>query len=249
MKKFSFLLIILMLAFSLFSVNTILVFAEGEETCEHVYDDCMDADCNVCGETRDVPGHVFTTWVSNGDATCEADGTERAKCDFCDEESTRTSPDSKLPHSYGEWIVVTEPTDDTDGVKKQVCTNCGYENSEVFSKPIDDGEGEKQPAPEGEGELSENEELGGLFDELWAILIELKDDFVELVDDLIVFIESDETYSNIATIVLAVLAVIFIPFLIALLVIGYILIAIILIIVTAVMWVLEWALGAIMGLL
>ena len=56
-----------------------------------------------CGYTtsKDVSatGHSFTNYVSNGDATCTANGTETAKCDNCDATDTKTAVDSKLDHS------------------------------------------------------------------------------------------------------------------------------------------------------
>ena len=44
-----------------------------EVSCEHVYDDCVDVDCNRCGEERTAPGHT------SGEATC----TEAYVCDAC----------------------------------------------------------------------------------------------------------------------------------------------------------------------
>jgi len=32
------------------------------------------------------------------------------------------------PHVWSEWVVITEPTEQTAGSKKQTCTTCGYEN-------------------------------------------------------------------------------------------------------------------------
>ena len=43
-----------------------------DDHTQHVYDDCYDAGCNVCGETRTVTGHVYDNAC---DATCNA-------CDF-----------------------------------------------------------------------------------------------------------------------------------------------------------------------
>ena len=54
------------------------------------------ATCGTASETttrQDVPalGHSFTNYVYNGDATCDGDGTETAKCDRCDVTDTRTA--------------------------------------------------------------------------------------------------------------------------------------------------------------
>ncbi|MGN0443690.1 MAG: cohesin domain-containing protein, partial [Acutalibacteraceae bacterium] len=64
--------------------------------------------CSVCNaeinrEPKEIEnlGHSFTNYVSNGDATCTADGTKTAKCDRedCDEADTVTDTGSKLGHT------------------------------------------------------------------------------------------------------------------------------------------------------
>ena len=57
-----------------------------------------------CGDTytEAIPatGHSFTNYVYNEDATYEADGTETAKCDNCDETDTRTAEGTQLAYTY-----------------------------------------------------------------------------------------------------------------------------------------------------
>lgn len=52
-------------------------------------------------------GHTFTNYVSNNDATCTVDGTETAKCDYCNATDTKTIVGSATGHSYenGKCIV------------------------------------------------------------------------------------------------------------------------------------------------
>ena len=120
-------------------------------TCAHVYDKCEDVECNLCGEVREPAAHVFTKYVFNNDSTCTTDGTETATCENCDKTDTRVKYNSKTghaystatclapmtcscgatlgvsaPHTFGEWSVVTEPTDITEGVKEHTCTLCGH---------------------------------------------------------------------------------------------------------------------------
>ena len=70
-------------------------------------------------ETVKLPalGHSFTNYVYNGDATCDGDGTETAKCDRCDVTDTRTA-------------VATAGCDlhTVDGAK--VCAVCGKVNGQ-----------------------------------------------------------------------------------------------------------------------
>ena len=62
--------------------------------------------CALCGHnlhtvaTPDPLDHSFTNYVSDGNATCEADGTKTAECayDDCDEKSTVADTGSKLAH-------------------------------------------------------------------------------------------------------------------------------------------------------
>lgn len=35
-------------------------------------------------------------------------------------------------HTFGDWIVVVEPTETTEGLQKRVCSKCGYEETEVL---------------------------------------------------------------------------------------------------------------------
>ncbi len=57
-----------------------------------------------CGDTytEAIPatGHSFTNYVYNEDATYDADGTETAKCDNCDETDTRTAEGTQLAYTF-----------------------------------------------------------------------------------------------------------------------------------------------------
>ena len=57
--------------------------------------------CTVCGAViKEALGHSFTKYFSDGNATCEEDGTETAKCDRCDATDTRTDEDSAKGHNW-----------------------------------------------------------------------------------------------------------------------------------------------------
>lgn len=47
-------------------------------------------------------GHTFTTYVSNNNATCTDDGTETAKCDYCEATDTRIDEGSATGHDWSE---------------------------------------------------------------------------------------------------------------------------------------------------
>ncbi len=69
-------------------------------------------------------GHSFTSYVSNGDATCEHDGTKTATCDRCDSTETITDTGSKLEHSFGEYLTNNNATCERDGTKSRSCSVC-----------------------------------------------------------------------------------------------------------------------------
>lgn len=154
-------------AFAFANKNTIFVpNATAEEiyealnfACDHVYDDrCLDTTCNLCGEEREEPGHTFENYVSNGDATCVKNGTETAKCEYCDATDTREDDNSMIPHDYskatclapatcsvckeetggygdheyGEWEETIKPTNETTGVKTKTCAICNQKYEEVI---------------------------------------------------------------------------------------------------------------------
>ena len=89
--------------------------AEEAEAHEHSYTETVTtaATCTEegvktytceCGDTytEAIPatGHSFTNYVYNEDATYDADGTETAKCDNCDETDTRTAEGTQLAYTF-----------------------------------------------------------------------------------------------------------------------------------------------------
>ncbi len=85
--------------------------------------------CWLCGETdeREVPGtaleHLFLEYTSNGDATCEADGTKTATClNGCGTEDTVADEGSQLDHADEDGDKVC---DDCEAEIVDVCPDCG----------------------------------------------------------------------------------------------------------------------------
>ena len=147
-------------AFALVNENVVFVNSEDANDiydalnvyCDHVYDDCLDVDCNRCLAVRVAPGHSFTNYVFEESTSCKVDGTETAKCDHCDATNTRTVQNTKGPHDWkdatctspkkcaacgategdvtghtlGEWRLVKDPTTRSEGVEERKCLNCDY---------------------------------------------------------------------------------------------------------------------------
>lgn len=80
--------------------------------------------CTVCKEELDeIKDHSFENYVSDNNATCEADGTKTAECIYgCGKKATVTDEGSKKAHTPGDAIVCQAP---------QTCTVCGTELTEV----------------------------------------------------------------------------------------------------------------------
>ena len=80
-------------------------------------------------KTVDTPatGHSFTDYESNGDATCQADGTKTAKCDYgCGATDTIADEGSKLTHKFTKYVSNNDATCQADGTKTAKCDyGCG----------------------------------------------------------------------------------------------------------------------------
>ena len=72
-------------------------------------------------------GHLYTNYVSDGNATCEADGTKTASCDHgCGKTDTTTDVGSKLVHKYTKYVSDGNATCEADGTKTASCDHgCG----------------------------------------------------------------------------------------------------------------------------
>ena len=70
--------------------------------------------------------HSFTNYISDGNATCEADGTKTARCDYdnCEATDTVTDEGSKLDHSFTNYISNNDATCTADGTKTAKCDHC-----------------------------------------------------------------------------------------------------------------------------
>ena len=72
-------------------------------------------------------GHSFTDYESNGDATCQADGTKTAECDYgCGTTDTVADEGSKLDHKFTKYVSNNDATCQADGTKTAECDyGCG----------------------------------------------------------------------------------------------------------------------------
>ena len=85
-------------------------------------------------------GHKFVTYVSDGNATTEADGTKTAHCENsgCDKTDTIADVGSKLPttHTHSYTDIVTAPTCTAQGYTTHSCT-CGDSYIDTYTNATD----------------------------------------------------------------------------------------------------------------
>lgn len=92
----------------------------------------------ICDVT--VTGHVFSEeWTVDKEPTCTEPGLKSRHC--TNPGCMARTDEQEIPakgHSFGEWIVVTEPDYGKEGQKKRVCSECGHEEFETIPA-LDDG--------------------------------------------------------------------------------------------------------------
>lgn len=159
--------------------TTIETEVKTETTHEHIYTEevttpatCLEEGEKTftceCGDTytEAIPatGHDFSNYVSNEDATYEADGTETATCSVCGETDTRVAEGSMLTYTF----------EDMEATK--------YAKSTVNVRSLPNTDGEKL------GGLSTNDEVKvtGKCNETGWYRIEYKDSVAYVSDSYLV---------------------------------------------------------------
>ena len=71
--------------------------------------------------------HLFTCYTSDNNATCLADGTKTAYCDYgCGATDTLTDEGSALGHNMSNFVVTKEATCTVKGEERADCSRCDY---------------------------------------------------------------------------------------------------------------------------
>ena len=76
------------------------------------------------GDYYNVLAHLFEHYVSDGNATCTADGTKTAKCKYCELTDTITEVGTKLQHVFLHYISDGNATCTEDGTRTAKCEGC-----------------------------------------------------------------------------------------------------------------------------
>ena len=74
------------------SVDAADIYAALNAVCGHDYDDCEDAVCNICGETRVAPGHDWSDWKTVKAPTDTEEGRAERECKECGKRESKVLP-------------------------------------------------------------------------------------------------------------------------------------------------------------
>ncbi|MDE6408104.1 MAG: DUF285 domain-containing protein, partial [Anaeroplasmataceae bacterium] len=111
----------------------------------------------LCGLKKDEGVHTFGDWKIARPATVQTPGERKRSCTVCEYEQTEviyhthTYPDTwskdevnhwhececgerseEAAHTFGNWIVTKESTQETPGERKRICSVCAYEQIEEY---------------------------------------------------------------------------------------------------------------------
>ena len=122
-----------------FKNGKVIPDAEGSKPATCTSAGIKIVQCKNCKETQKVEipkvAHDFTNGEvqSITESTCTAPGEKVVKCKNC-EETTKIAIKELKEHSFGEYIVVTDSTEDAEGVEKRTCSVCGKEETRAIPK-------------------------------------------------------------------------------------------------------------------
>ena len=134
--------------------GTVAYTEPGEYTCyiRGIYNYTGLVECIYTVNSHE---HIFTNYISDGNATCTQDGTKTAKCDHCDRTDTIADVGSALGHNMGAWNTVRSATCTENGEEQRNCTRCDHSESrtiEAVGHRWDNGVVTREPTEETEGE-------------------------------------------------------------------------------------------------
>lgn len=146
-------------------------------------------ECTRCDAVADEAAHTFGDWQVKQAAGC-ADGIEARYCTICNYEETRAIPgaghqpasewssdasghwhacancDDRLDlaeHTFGDWTVTADPTEEAAGSKERTCEVCGYKDVVEIPAltPGDPNDGTGESGDQGSSDQQDGEEYSG----------------------------------------------------------------------------------------
>lgn len=136
---------------------------ESIPTKEHTWVDATctaPKTCEECGEKEGAAvAHTESNFIIDTVATCTSGGKQHIECTICHEvlkeetipqkdhswvDATCTEPKTcsicgknegtPMNHDLSNWVVVTEPTYDVEGIEKRTCSRCDYFENQSIAK-------------------------------------------------------------------------------------------------------------------
>lgn len=128
---------------------------------------CYEANLlNTVKETEVIAAHGHKVMVgTETPATCTTAGTIAGLCVYCSEEVVATTAPA-TGHTFGEWVVTTEPAVGVEGEETRTCAACGATETRAIAalegedKPAEEEKEEDKPATKPETDKSESVENG-----------------------------------------------------------------------------------------
>ena len=95
-------------------------------------------ECPTCKQVKEnsKEEHTFNGYVSNNDATCEANGTETAKCTSCSKTHTREVADTMLEHVFSNYVSDNNATCEANGTETSKCNTCNETHTREVANSI-----------------------------------------------------------------------------------------------------------------
>ncbi|MDD6061750.1 MAG: leucine-rich repeat domain-containing protein, partial [Oscillospiraceae bacterium] len=97
----------------------------------------MTYTCSRCGDsyTEDIAEIPHTEKTVRIEPTCTADGKHYTACSVCGATLGTVTVLPMIDHAFGEWVTVTEPTLEAEGLQECACTyGCGTKETQVLPK-------------------------------------------------------------------------------------------------------------------
>ena len=101
----------------------------------------MTYTCKVCGETKaeaiaiDANNHTNVVEQGYVAPSCTKEGQTAAKvCKDCGKTITASTTIAKTAHSWGNWVVTKEATEDEEGSQTRTCSVCGATETQTIGK-------------------------------------------------------------------------------------------------------------------
>ena len=116
--------------------------------CQEVIEEQLTIPCKPHEMLRKIPGK---------EATCTENGTSEGEiCDACNTVTVEVKTINATGHTIGPWIIITDPTATSEGLKTKSCKSCGEVVETASIERTSDISGDKEDLPHEPNESDSN---------------------------------------------------------------------------------------------